>query len=320
MLRACPRIETSFPFSCPHLPISVVVRSGRVPLLRFDAGWPFLLAGLAILVCCAVIPAQVDLHELQAQLDRLERQEGNSFKRLEAYGRFLDDLDEGEPQLVRRLLASQLNLMPAQEQPLLVATSLQSGFDSWIEATLQLDQLDDQVTYPDTLLVRLTDGPRRLWAVGGGALCIFIGLLLGPITANRMNLEHSADSARLKEQAAHSSRILVQEAVLAEQDSISIPEFEGGFDEDEELEEEEDEELVGEDEELEEEEDEELVGEDEELEEEEDEELVGEDEELEEEEDEELVEGEYVVEYVDEDGNPIDPEHLDPDEYEIVEE
>ena len=42
--------------------------SRTAPLFRFDPGWLFTLAGLAVMVASALLPAERDLHELRQQL------------------------------------------------------------------------------------------------------------------------------------------------------------------------------------------------------------------------------------------------------------
>ncbi|MFM7807553.1 MAG: hypothetical protein ACKPEA_06430, partial [Planctomycetota bacterium] len=82
------------------------------PLFRFDPGWLFTLAGLAVMVVSALLPAERDLHELRQQMAALEVREAWNEQRLAAYDRFMRDLGERDPALIRRLAASQLNLMP----------------------------------------------------------------------------------------------------------------------------------------------------------------------------------------------------------------
>ena len=69
--------------------------------------------------------------------------------------------------------------MPSGGTPILAAESLDAGVTDWIEATVEFSP-STPAPYPDTLLTRLATGPRRLWLLAGGAMCVFMGLMLGP--------------------------------------------------------------------------------------------------------------------------------------------
>mgnify|MGYP003343416819 CR=1 FL=1 len=55
------------------------------PLFRFDPGWLFTVAGLAVMVVSALLPAERDLHDLRQQLGALELREAYNEARLTAY-------------------------------------------------------------------------------------------------------------------------------------------------------------------------------------------------------------------------------------------
>jgi hypothetical protein len=137
---------------------------------------------LTLLVVSALLPAQQDLSVLTEQLAKLEHQEKVNQKRIGAYAQFLVELKAKDPSLLTRLAASQLNLMPKGEAPVLVATSMEHTVSDWIEATVPPEAFEPDLV-PDTLLTRLASGQRRLWLMGGGALIVFIGLTTGiPLT------------------------------------------------------------------------------------------------------------------------------------------
>jgi len=160
------------------------------PLFRFDPGWLFTLAGLAVMVSAALLPAELDLHDLRQQRAAIEARERWNRVRIEAYDRFLADLDGREPSLLRRLAASQLNLMPKGEQPLLMATSIDHTVCEWIDETVPPFEFVPQPA-PDTLLARLAEGPRRLWLMAGGAMSVFLGLVMGFGVSQRPHLVQS---------------------------------------------------------------------------------------------------------------------------------
>ena len=163
---------------------------GAVPrrsraLFEIDPGWPFVVAGLGLIVAGVLIPAQRDLHELRGSLEVHRALLEHSDRRLDAYDRFLVSVDEAEPQLVRRLAASQLNKMPADERPYLMLPSMNATVSDWIDASEPLE-VPSPAAYPDTLLSRLATGPRRLWILASGVFLIFVGLVFGPSGARRV--------------------------------------------------------------------------------------------------------------------------------------
>ena len=154
-------------------------------LFEIDPGWPFVVAGLGLIVAGVLIPAQRDLHELRGSLEVHRALLEHSDRRLDAYDRFLVSVDEAEPQLVRRLAASQLNKMPADERPYLMLPSMNATVSDWIDASEPLE-VPSPAPYPDTLLSRLATGPRRLWILASGVFLIFVGLVFGPSGARRV--------------------------------------------------------------------------------------------------------------------------------------
>ena len=149
------------------------------PLFRIDPGWPFVVAGLLLLVAGVLIPAQRDLQELRNTLEIHRALEDQSIRQLAAYDRFLNDLDHGDEQLVGRLAESQLNLMPKDERSMLLVPTLNATVTQWIEDS-EPAILPNPPAYPDTLLSRLATGPRRLWVLACGAFLVFVGLMLSP--------------------------------------------------------------------------------------------------------------------------------------------
>ena len=60
----------------------------------------FVIAGLVLVASAALVPATYDLWVMRTQLRHLDAQERENFSRLEAYSKFVTDLDSAEPQLV----------------------------------------------------------------------------------------------------------------------------------------------------------------------------------------------------------------------------
>ncbi|NBV63037.1 MAG: hypothetical protein EBR71_00900 [Planctomycetes bacterium] len=212
--------------------------SRTAPLFRFDPGWLFTLAGLVVMVASALLPAERDLHELRQQLSALEFREAYNAQRLQAYDRFMKDLSARDPALLRRLAASQLNLMPDDVEPLLMATSIESTVSDWIEATVPQEAFQPTPP-PDTLLTRLADGPRRLWLMGGGAVVVFLGLVMGFSVSPRPSLPaqepdveswREAVEAEVAAEAEAAAEERAEAAIEAEQ-VVSVVTADEAFDE-----------------------------------------------------------------------------------------
>ena len=204
------------------MPIVRVMSSLR-PLFRFDPGWLFTVAGLTLLVISALLPAQQDLANLTEQLAKLEHQEKVNQKRIGAYAQFLVELKAKDPSLLTRLAASQLNLMPKGEAPVLVATSMEHTVSDWIEATVPPEAFEPDLV-PDTLLTRLASGQRRLWLMGGGALIVFIGLTTGiPLTPSTRLVATALEEKWLEEARAPTSFASESQASVAKVDVDDSP-------------------------------------------------------------------------------------------------
>ena len=132
------------------------MREGRASIL-FDPGWLFLVAGLVLVASSVLVPASYDLWVMRTQLRHLDAQERENFNRLEAYGRFVQSLDSNDPQLVRRLAAAQLNLVPAGETPLIRQSTVNRTPTEWVDMTVAPVRAS-VVPFRDSLLSRLTLG------------------------------------------------------------------------------------------------------------------------------------------------------------------
>ena len=184
------------------------------PLFRIDPGWPFVIAGLLLLVAGVLIPAQRDLQELRNTLEIHRALEDQSIRQLAAYDRFLNDLDHGDEQLVGRLAASQLNLMPKDERSMLLVPSLNATVTQWIEDS-EPAILPNPPAYPDTLLSRLATGPRRLWVLACGAFLVFVGLMLSPSAPSARRGARRAEPRPAPEPSTDMTRAALVAAVPA---------------------------------------------------------------------------------------------------------
>ena len=175
------------------------------------------------MVMSALLPAQHDLAILNEQLAKLEHQEKVNQKRIGAYAQFLVELKSNDPSLLTRLAASQLNLMPKGEEPVLMATSMEHTVSDWIEATVPPEAFEPDLV-PDTLLTRLASGQRRLWLMGGGALIVFIGLTTGiPLTPSTRLVATALEEKWLEEARASTSFASESQASVAKVDVDDSP-------------------------------------------------------------------------------------------------
>lgn len=153
------------------------------PLFRFDPGWLFVIAGLAICAAGILLPAQGDLQALQRQVTQLQSEEAHAYARLRAHSNFTDQVDRADPALIRRLAAAQLNLVRAGDTPILLAASETSPVTDWIDATVNRDIRPPKPAATSTLS-QLANGPYRLWLFAGGIMSVFVGLMLSPSPAH----------------------------------------------------------------------------------------------------------------------------------------
>ncbi len=147
------------------------------PTRRIDPGWLFLAAGLTVCAAGILAPAREGLEVTRRQLHRLVDERAHGEARIGAHREFLSQLEQRDPSLLRRLAASQLNLLPADQAPLLLASSTRWTIPDWIDKSVQ-QPAGAAVTSSQTLLGRLTSDRARLWFIAGGVLAIFTGLIL----------------------------------------------------------------------------------------------------------------------------------------------
>lgn len=138
-----------------------------------------MVGGLALCVAGILLPAQRDLDDLRRQRAELRHEEAILQGRLAARRAFLQELDGRAPALIRRLAASQLNLVPQGEEPVLVSSSLNDDIISWVDATAQATPIEPLHRAYSTL-TRLMNSRYRLWLLTAGVVSAFLGLLLDP--------------------------------------------------------------------------------------------------------------------------------------------
>ncbi len=148
------------------------------PALTLDPGWLFLIAGLALAASAVLIPAKAELDHARWMRDRAGRIEQHRVERLKRYSEFLDGLEQGDQQLVLSLAASQLNKIPA-DRVAIPEFGDRQPLSASVFPALEPDpvELPEEPRF-DSLLYRWATGETsRLWLLGGGALCMLVGLL-----------------------------------------------------------------------------------------------------------------------------------------------
>jgi hypothetical protein len=152
------------------------------PLFRFDAGWLYLVSGVAICMSGVLIPARANVRQLEDQLAAIRQLDTRTVAQLEGYGQFQDALDREDRGLIRRLAATQLNLMPEGDVPLLIDRSASARYADWIDASIAASFAPAAAPARSaaSLLERLATGAWRLWFLGAGVLCVFVGMLMSP--------------------------------------------------------------------------------------------------------------------------------------------
>lgn len=158
-------------------------RTPRTPLFRFDPGWLFLIAGLALIAAAVLIPAADDLARAEHHRTVALALEQHRADTLARHAGFAQHLDAREPGLLTALAADQLNIAPAGRTVLMAPARRYTGPDSaqlpGTLATLREPFVPPPApSPPDSALQRLATGERsRLALIAVAALCVFYSLL-----------------------------------------------------------------------------------------------------------------------------------------------
>ena len=146
------------------------------PLL--DAGWLFLLAGLALLIATVLIPAQRDVAKARHNLAQAAAIEDNRLERMRRYQEYLDALKRGDEATVRALAAVQLNQAP-EGTALLTQTGELGTRSASVFPSLEPPPVEARAwrENPSLLEKWATDDRTRLWLIAGGGFLVLIGLL-----------------------------------------------------------------------------------------------------------------------------------------------
>ena len=160
----------------------------RIGNFLLDPGWPYVLAGVLMLLAAGLIPSELELKEREANLADLRTEIEEATRLHAAYGGFLDDLAVGNQSLVKRLVAAQLGLVPGGQEPMSVWKTLEQSPSRWIERAavhVRPSRFEPMVTTDPpfqkaSTLSGIIDGTGRLWVFALALVVIFIGLLFNP--------------------------------------------------------------------------------------------------------------------------------------------
>jgi hypothetical protein len=151
------------------------------PLFRFDPGWLFLAAGVALLAASVMIPALNELHEAQWRRDQAAALAAWRGERLENYEAFLSALERRDETLVRSLVLRNMGLLRPHERVLMLDAG--PGAEE-ASPFLGLDPPFEPVPppgEPDSRLQRLASSSATApWLIAAGGMFVLIGLLPSP--------------------------------------------------------------------------------------------------------------------------------------------
>ncbi len=145
------------------------------PIARLSPGWPFLLAGLAMVAAVMLVPAWRDVQNVRLERNDLQSVVQYETRRVAATQEMLVSLELDHPELHRRLVAWHLNLLPKGE--IAIAREVHGGgVLGWIDDTVEPIAASSPA-HSVSNLESLVSGPARLWMLAAGVLLVFVGLI-----------------------------------------------------------------------------------------------------------------------------------------------
>ncbi|MCH2161592.1 MAG: hypothetical protein MK085_06925, partial [Phycisphaerales bacterium] len=147
-------------------------------LFRLDAGWLFLVAGLAMLAAIVLIPEEEERRLQTERLDALQREGEVLTDRMRRLAYSLELLEQGDQDFHERVIESRLRRIRSDRSVQLVAESINGSIGDWADGLGAPPQVASRPQV-HTMLSSMLGSGFRLWLLGGAALSIFIGLVLG---------------------------------------------------------------------------------------------------------------------------------------------
>jgi hypothetical protein len=145
-----------------------------------DAGWLYLLAGLALLAAAMLIPGHNQLLTIKASHQRLQQEDQRLTTHLARSSALLESLEDASPDTIRRLAAAQLNVIPADYEPVIIAPNIGSALQDAGMDSSPTTPNDAQHPRTRSHLSRWTTGSNRLWFLATGGFLCLLGIVLTP--------------------------------------------------------------------------------------------------------------------------------------------
>ena len=145
----------------------------RTPL---DVGWLYLFCGLILTFAAIILPAQLDLQELQVKKDTIKSNSQDLESRIGVHISFLHEVNAHNPSVTQRLIDMQFN-----ETPVGIAVVTDKSAPStplaWVSQRAKKKKVLPMDPAQSSILTSFVAGQGRLWVMGVGVFSIFIGLI-----------------------------------------------------------------------------------------------------------------------------------------------
>ncbi|MBG80554.1 MAG: hypothetical protein CMJ39_07595 [Phycisphaerae bacterium] len=149
-----------------------------------DPGWLFIVIGLAVLASGLLLPSWREKLELRSQLTHADLVESQMKNRMMKSTSMLDDLSQGDDSVISRVSMSDRNMLQPGDEPVIRDLEAPSEVLQWLDASIHQQETRGAAVVasmvPRSQLEQLATGPWRLWFLGAGAMCLCLGLVLGP--------------------------------------------------------------------------------------------------------------------------------------------
>ena len=146
------------------------------------------MLGMIVLSAGILIPAVQENRMLGHQLRMARIAESRSQEHLARSTALLDQMHRDD-ETVARIWNADLNRTPQGSEPVLRDLEAPSDILQWLDASagqsVNLSEASPDVEYQPSLLERMSSGPRRLWFLGAGGMCLCVGLVMGPTVTGR---------------------------------------------------------------------------------------------------------------------------------------
>jgi|TARA_Y100000031_G_C8013428_1_gene289160 hypothetical protein len=145
---------------------------------KIDFGWIYLLCGLALTGAAIVLPAHNDLEEIISKKATIVDNLKELSHRVDVHKMFLKDVQDGNPEILKRLVEMQLNQSPSGTTVVIDKSSLRTPL-AWVEQRAKRTRVVPMEIEHASILARFATGQGRLWLLAVGAFSIFVGLISG---------------------------------------------------------------------------------------------------------------------------------------------